>query len=229
MKYFYILSLYNFLIFFKILRIFLKLAVFDFDSTLMDGETINLLADANGSAEKVSQITKEAMAGKLEFYHSLQKRVETLKGMPLEKVYEVCNHFNYNPGAQELITGLKKRNYKVIVFSGGFDEGVSAGQKVLGYDMYFSNTLHHKNGILTGEVGGEMMFAYSKGRMLEKLQSLLNATYETTIVIGDGANDISMFKYASKKVAFCAKPILREAANIVIDEKNLMLVEKYLD
>lgn len=206
----------------------MKLAVFDFDSTLMDGETIDLLAQANGSADAVREITKEAMAGKLDFYHSLRKRVATLKGMPLKKVLEVCNNLVYNPGAKELIESLKKRDYKVVVFSGGFDEGVSAGQKALGYHIHFSNTLHHENGLLTGKVGGEMMFNYSKGRMLKKIQILLGVTYEDTIVIGDGANDISMFKYAQKKVAFCAKPLLKEAANIVIDEKNLMLIEAYL-
>lgn len=207
----------------------MKLAIFDFDSTLMDGETIDLLAQANGSADAVRAITKEAMGGKMDFHQSLKLRVATLKGMPLTKVQEVCNNLKYNPGAKELIEELKARGYKIVVFSGGFDEGVSAGQKVLGYNIHFSNKLHHEDGILTGEVGGEMMFNYSKGRMTEKIQILLNATYESTIAIGDGANDISMFHYAKKKVAFCAKPILKEAANIIVDEKNLMLIAKYLD
>lgn len=210
-------------------RIFLKLAVFDFDSTLMDGETIDLLAEANGSANAVQAITKEAMGGEIDFHQSLKLRVATLKGMPLAKVHSVCENLKYHLGAKELIDFLKARDYKVVVFSGGFDEGVSAGQKALGYHIHFSNTLHHKDGILTGEVGGEMMFYYSKGRMLEKLQTLLNATYENTIAIGDGANDISMFKYAKKRVAFCAKPILKEAANIIIEEKNLMQIAKHLD
>ncbi|MDE5592008.1 MAG: phosphoserine phosphatase SerB, partial [Helicobacter sp.] len=151
----------------------MKLAVFDFDSTLMDGETIDLLANAYNKKEEVSQITMEAMNGELDFYQSLKRRVEALKGMPLPLVEEVCNNLPYNPGAKELISALKNKNYKVVVFSGGFDEGVIAGKKILGYDMHFSNTLHHKNGLLTGEVGGEMMFSYSKGRMLKKVQSLL--------------------------------------------------------
>ncbi|TLD83201.1 phosphoserine phosphatase SerB [Helicobacter sp. MIT 11-5569] len=207
----------------------MKLAVFDFDSTLMDGETIDLLAQANGSTDAVRTITKEAMGGKMDFHQSLKLRVATLKGMPLSKVHSVCENLKYNLGAKELINILKAKDYKVVVFSGGFDEGVCAGQKALGYHIHFSNTLHHKDGILTGEVGGEMMFNYSKGRMLEKIQTLLNATYENTIAIGDGANDISMFKYAKKKIAFCAKPVLREAANIIIDEKDLMQIAKHLD
>ena len=88
--------------------------------------------------------------------------------------------------------------------------------------------MHHKDGLLTGKVGGEMMFAYSKGRMLEKIQTLLGVSYENTIVVGDGANDISMFQYAPKKVAFCAKEILKKAANIVIDTKDLSLIKNYL-
>ncbi len=210
-------------------RIFVKLAVFDFDSTLMDGETIDLLAKAHGSADAVSAITKEAMGGKMDFHQSLKLRVATLKGMPLAKVQEICNNLTYNNGAKELISELKARNYRVVVFSGGFDESVSAGHKALDYHIHFSNKLHHKDGILTGEVGGEMMFGYSKGRMMEKIQTLLNASYENTIAIGDGANDISMFKYAKKKVAFCAKPILKEAANIIVDEKDLMQIVQHLD
>ena len=207
---------------------FLKLAVFDFDSTLMDGETINLLAKAYGSEQQVSEITKEAMAGKLDFYHSLRKRVKTLEGMPLKQVCEVCENLTYNPGAKEIISFLKENGYKVVVFSGGFDEGVSAGQKALGYDIHFSNTLHHKDGLLTGKVGGEMMFSYSKGRMLEKIQVLLGVDSSNTLVVGDGANDLSMFQYAQKKVAFCAKEVLREVANIIIDTKDLSLIKNYL-
>ena len=148
--------------------------------------------------------------------------------MTLQQVCEVCEGLTYNKGAKEIIEILKEKDYKVVVFSGGFDEGVSAGKKALGYDVHFSNTLHHKDGLLTGKVGGEMMFAYSKGRMLEKIQTLLGVSYENTIVVGDGANDISMFQYAQKKVAFCAKEILKKAANIVIDTKDLSLIKNYL-
>lgn len=207
----------------------MKLAVFDFDSTLMDGETINLLAQAHGSYAEVCAITKEAMGGKMDFHQSLKLRVATLKGMPITQVQDVCSNLQYNPGAQELIKALQARHYYIVVFSGGFDEGVRAGAEALGYHIHFSNKLHHEDGILTGEVGGEMMFSYSKGRMLEKIQTLLNVTHENTIAIGDGANDASMFPYAKKRVAFCAKPILKEAANIIIEEKNLIEIVQHLD
>ena len=206
----------------------MKLAVFDFDSTLMDGETINLLAKAYGTEEEVMKITQEAMNGELDFYHSLVKRVGTLKGMPLALVEEVCNNLTYFYGAKELIKALKNKDYKVVVFSGGFDEGVNAAKKILGYDMHFSNTLHHRNGILTGEVGGEMMFSYSKGRMLRKVQAILCVGEEDTIVVGDGANDISMFPYAKKTVAFCAKEVVKKFANIVVDKQDLTEIIAYI-
>ncbi|AWI33703.1 phosphoserine phosphatase SerB [Helicobacter apodemus] len=206
----------------------MKLAVFDFDSTLMDGETIDLLAKAYAKEEEVSKITKEAMNGELDFYQSLKRRVETLAGMPLPLVEETCNNLPYVPGAKELILALKAKDYKVVVFSGGFDEGVSAGKKVLGYDMHFSNTLHHKNGVLTGEVGGEMMFSYSKGRMLKKVQNLLSIGEEDTIVMGDGANDISMFPYAKKTISFCGKDIVKKFANIIVDKKDLREIIAYI-
>ena len=206
----------------------MKLAVFDFDSTLMDGETIDLLARAYGVENEVSIITKAAMNGELDFNQSLKKRVATLKGMSVQSVCEVCENLSYIKGAKELIYALKQKDYKVVVFSGGFDEGVSAGKKALGFDAFFSNSLHKDGSVLSGEVGGEMMFGYSKGRMLEKLQMLLGVNAKNTIVVGDGANDVSMFPYAEKKVAFCGKEILRAAANIIVDKKDLTEIIAYI-
>ena len=131
-------------------------------------------------------------------------------------------------GAVEVVKGLKNKGYKVVCFSGGFKNATMLFTEKIGLDGEFSNILHSKEGILTGQVGGEMMFNDSKGQMLKKLQKLLDVSKENTIVVGDGANDLSMFKYASKKVAFCAKPILKENANIIIEKKDLSLVLKYL-
>ena len=125
------------------------------------------------------------------------------------------------PGAKETITELKKMGYKVVVFSGGFRNATSHAKDILGFDADFSNTLHVKNGVLSGLVGGEMMFDHSKGDMLRRVQELLGITEEDTIAVGDGANDRSMFAHAAKKVAFCAKDILKKEANIIIDTKDL--------
>ncbi len=204
----------------------MKLCIFDFDSTLMDGETIDFLADELGIKDKVAAITAKAMAGELDFFESLVTRVSLLKGLKKSKVDEICHSLPYMEGAKKTIKELKKRGYKVIVFSGGFRNATDYAKNILGYDASFSNILHDKNGILSGQVGGEMMFGFSKGDMLKRLQSLLGISMEKTIVVGDGANDISMFRYAKTRVAFCANEVLKKEANIVIDEKNL---EKILE
>lgn len=206
-----------------------KLAVFDFDSTLMDGETLEFLARELGIEEKVKFITDRAMRGEADFFESLTARVSLLKGMPVEKVDEICKNLPLMNGAQEVMNGLKNKGYKVVCFSGGFKNATIPFAQKLGLDGEFSNILHQKNGILTGNVGGEMMFNDSKGQMLKRLQELMNVREDNTIAIGDGANDLSMFKYASKRVAFCAKPVLKESANIIIEEKNLAKILEYID
>lgn len=205
-----------------------KLAVFDFDSTLMDGETIEFFAKEIGIEEKVKNITDKAMRGELDFFESLTERVSFFKGFPLSKVDEICQNLPLMKGAREVVSGLHEKGYKVVCFSGGFRNATEIFAEQLGLDCEFANILHSKNGVLTGQVGGEMMFNNSKGQMLNRLQRLLNVDYENTIVVGDGANDLSMFEYAAKKVAFCAKPIVKESANIIIEEKNLSEILKYI-
>ncbi|WP_424688309.1 MAG: phosphoserine phosphatase SerB [Halarcobacter ebronensis] len=199
----------------------MKLAVFDFDSTLMDGETIDFLAKPLGLEEKVASITEKAMAGELDFFESLIERVSLLKGLEYAKAVEICKDLPLMPGAFDLITELKKQDYKVVCFSGGFRIGTGPAKEKLGIDADFSNILHEKNGILTGLVGGDMMFGFSKGDMIQRVQAMLGVSQENTLVAGDGANDVSMFPYAAKKVAFCAKDILKKEANIIVDEKDL--------
>lgn len=207
----------------------MKLAVFDFDSTLMEGETIDELACAYGVSENVKEITKMAMEGKLDFYESLKKRVSFLKGMKEESAISVCRNLPLINGAKEIVLELKKRDYKVVCFSGGFKFATSYFREILELDADFSNTLHSKNGVLSGEVGGEMMFGNSKGKMLSTLQNLLKIDRKNTLAVGDGANDISMFAYADKKVAFCAKEALKKEANIIIEKKDLREILKHID
>lgn len=201
-----------------------KLAVFDFDSTLMDGETIEIIASELNLQDKVAEITKRAMEGELDFFDSLTYRVSLLKGLQESKVDNICRNLPYMPGAKETIAELKQHGYTVVCFSGGFKNATGYAKNILGYDADFSNILHAKNGILTGQVGGEMMFSDSKGEMLKKLQTLLGINPEHTITIGDGANDLSMFKYAKTKVAFCAKECLKSEATVCIEEKDLRLL-----
>jgi len=199
----------------------LKLAVFDFDSTLMDGETIDFFAQELGLGKKVAHITEEAMSGRLDFFESLQQRVKLLEGLDFSIVEKISHNLPYMKGAVETIAELKSRGIKVVCFSGGFRTATSYAKDILGYDADFSNVLHEKNGKLTGLVGGDMMFNYSKGDMLCRLQNILGVTKDETFVCGDGANDLSMFAHARTRVAFCAREILQKEANIIINEKDL--------
>ena len=204
----------------------LKLAVFDFDSTLMDGETIDFFADELGIGKEVADITEEAMSGRLDFFESLQKRVGLLKGLDYSVVQKISQNLPYMNGAKETITALKEKGMTVVCFSGGFRSATGHAKDILGYDADFSNVLHEKNGKLTGLVGGDMMFSNSKGDMLQRLQKILDVTPEETLVCGDGANDLSMFAHAGTRVAFCAREILEKEANIIIKEKDLTLILK---
>lgn len=202
----------------------MKLAVFDFDSTLMDGETLDIIAKETEYYKEIKEITEKGMKGEIDFFESLISRVALLEGMKLKKVNEICESLPIMNGAEETIKELKNKNYKCVCFSGGFKNATLICVEKLKLDGEFSNIFHTKNNILTGKVGGEMMFLDSKGNMLLALQKLLNISYNDTLVVGDGANDLSMFKYAKNRVAFCSKEILKKEANIIINEKDLRLL-----
>ncbi len=203
-----------------------KLAVFDFDSTLMDGETIDFLARPLGLETQVAAITELAMAGELDFYKALRARVALLEGLEEQKVNDICAALPMITGAAEVVAGLKERGYTVVCFSGGFRNATKPACEKLAIDADFANFLHAENGVLTGQVGGEMMYSAAKGDMIVRIQSLLAIGRENTLVVGDGANDLSMFAHADTRVAFCAKPILKEAATHCVDARDLREILK---
>ena len=154
--------------------------------------------------------------------------MKLLRGMSAALALDVCRNLPLMNGAKDIVDELKRRNYKVVCFSGGFKFATSHFRDILGLDADFSNILCVENGILNGDVSGEMMFGDSKGSMLLTLQRLLGVGIEDTIVVGDGANDLSMFKYANIRVAFCAKEVLKKEANIIIDTKDLREIIKFI-
>ncbi|HHO56512.1 MAG TPA: phosphoserine phosphatase SerB [Trueperaceae bacterium] len=206
----------------------MKLCVFDFDSTLMAGETIDFLAKAVGKENQVSQITEQAMSGEIGFFESLSERAKLLEGLSQRKLEEICHNLPLMNGAKETILALKQKGYKVVIFSGGFRTATSYYAPILGADADFANFLDIKDGLLTGRVAGEMMANDAKGSMLVRLQKLLDIDVTDTLAVGDGANDLSMFKYAGTKIAFCAKDILKDAADYVLDEQDLRLVLEHI-
>lgn len=198
------------------------LVVFDFDSTLMDGESIDILAKRYKVESAVAYITREAMEGRLDFFESLLKRVALLENMPLSLVQEsIRNDFKLMTGAIECVQELRKRGHIVVCFSGGFRIITEHFKPILGLHATFSNILHHKDSKLTGRIGGDMMFSDSKGNMLLNLQGILGIDSSKCVVVGDGANDLSMFAYADTKIAFCAKDILKKSATHCIEDKDL--------
>lgn len=205
-----------------------KLCVFDFDSTLMDGETISFIARAVNKEAKVSAITKRAMSGELDFYESLVKRVKLVEGVKLSEVEKITSNLPFVLGAGEIVSYLKAKGVRVVVFSGGFHIATDIAQAKLGFDANFANELHQKNGTLTGNVGGEMMFGDSKGKMLARLKSLLKLEKSEIAAIGDGANDVSMFKEAGFGIAFCANQILKNVATHLVETKDLREIKQIL-
>lgn len=199
----------------------IKLCVFDFDSTLMDGETIAILGRGVGKESEISAITKRAMAGELDFFESLTQRANLVRGLELAKARELVSNLPMIDGAYEIIKYLKQKGVLVAVFSGGFHLATDIAQDKMKFDINFANYLHSKNEILTGLVGGEMMFSDSKGIMLSRLKKLLNLSQNEVATVGDGANDISMFKEAGIKIAFCANEILKQHATHCVDKKDL--------
>lgn len=202
----------------------IKLIVFDMDSTLIDAETIDELAHAAGVGDKVASITEQAMRGELDFSEALLERVRLLRGLPLDDAHEALNRMPLMPGAKDLMDYLKSRGYKTAMISGGFTMAAERIGEILGIDYVVANNLLVDNGCLTGEVKGPLTQQGSKECVLEEITGKYGIKPDECIVVGDGANDICIFKRAKYSIAFNSKPILREHADIVITEKNLKAV-----
>jgi phosphoserine phosphatase len=168
------------------------------------------------------------MAGELDFFAALSERVKLLQGIDYQTACKVCHSLPLMLGAKEVVTHLHALGYKVVIFSGGFREATEPLAQKLAADADFANFLHHKDGKLTGLVGGEMMAAAAKGTMLERLQRLLDISASDTVAVGDGANDLAMFAHSETRIAFCAKPVLRQAATACVDDKDLRGVLEHL-
>ncbi|WP_431276333.1 phosphoserine phosphatase SerB [Variovorax ureilyticus] len=204
-----------------------KLIVFDMDSTLINIECIDEIADAVGKKTEVAVITEATMRGEIkDFKESLRQRVALLKGVPvdaLQKVYD--ERLQLNPGAEQLVAACKAAGLKVLLVSGGFTFFANRVKDRLGIDFARSNLLDEADGKLTGVVvqqsWGDICDGPEKRRTLLEVASLLGISPQEAIAVGDGANDLPMMGEAGLSVAFHAKPKVREQAMVAINEGGL--------
>lgn len=197
------------------------LVVLDADSTLIEDEVIELLADAAGSRLLVADVTERAMRGELDFEASLRQRVATLAGLPVSVFEEVGRLIRPTPGVHELIDRLHASGSRVGVVSGGFHELLDPLASTLALDYWRANRLEVEDGVLTGGLVGPIIDAAAKAGALQEWAVELAIPLGRTVAVGDGANDLEMMAVAALSVAFNAKPRVKEGADIVIDVADL--------
>ena len=195
------------------------LVIFDVDSTLIEDEVIELLAEVAGQRAEVAAVTERAMAGELDFAESLLQRVATLAGLPESVFAEVQSRIKITTGAKETIAAIQASGGKVGAVSGGFTQLLTPLAEVLNLDFARANELEVINGILTGKVIGKIIDRTAKADALREWASETGLT--RTVAVGDGANDLEMLATAELGVAFNAKPIVREKADVVIEGNDL--------
>lgn len=197
------------------------LVVFDVDSTLIDDEAIELLAQHAGTYKQVAAVTERAMRGELDFAESLVERVATLAGLDAAVLDQVANALSPTKGARELIAAIHERGGKAAAVSGGFIQLLGPVKEFLGFDIERANTLEVQDGKLTGKVIGKIIDRQAKADALVEWAADLGLNLDQTIAVGDGANDLGMMEIAGLSVAFCAKPVVREKAKIALNERDL--------
>ncbi|NTY61984.1 phosphoserine phosphatase SerB [Mycolicibacterium sphagni] len=198
-----------------------RLIVFDVDSTLIQGEVIEMLAEHAGAGEAVAAITEAAMRGELDFAESLHRRVATLAGLPAEVVDEVADQIELTPGARTTIRTLRRLGFHCGVVSGGFRQVIDPLAHELMLDFVAANELEIVDGKLTGRVIGEVVDRAGKAKALRDFARQAGVPMDQTVAVGDGANDIDMLAAAGLGVAFNAKPALREVADASLSHPYL--------
>jgi phosphoserine phosphatase len=204
-----------------------KLIAFDMDSTLINIECVDEIADAAGRKAEVAAITEAAMRGEITDYKdSLRQRVALLKGVSIESMDGVYHErLKLNPGAAELVHACKEAGLKVLLVSGGFTFFTDRIRRELGIDYTRSNVLEVEDGLLTGRMvdqpWGDICDGEEKKKMLLETCAMLGITPEQAIAMGDGANDLPMMGVAGLSVAYHAKPAVRAQAMVAINEGGL--------
>jgi phosphoserine phosphatase len=200
------------------------LVVCDVDSTLIEDEVIELLAEYAGKRAEVAEITERAMAGNLDFSSSLIERVAVLQGLPVSIFEGVFERIRVTAGALEMISAVQAAGGYVGAVSGGFTQILNPLAESLGLDFARANELEIKDGRLTGRILGKIIDRTAKAEALLEWAGETGVEASHTVAVGDGANDLGMMEKAALSVAFNAKPVVREAADVVLDDSLAKLL-----
>jgi phosphoserine phosphatase len=201
----------------NLLRHGMRLVVMDVDSTLVQGEVIEMLAEQAGCGEQVRAVTEAAMRGEVDFEESLRARVELLAGLDsgaLDRVYEALE---LAPGARTMVRTLKRLGYRFAIVSGGFSAVTDRIAADLGIDFAASNELEVVDGRLTGRIVGPVLDRAGKAEALRRFAAEARVAQNATVAIGDGANDLDMLSAAGLGIAFNAKPVVQQAADTALN------------
>lgn len=199
------------------------LVVLDVDSTLTRDEGIDLLAGfvSAEASQQVASITAAAMRGEIDFAESLTRRVEYLKGVTTAQIQKAVQAVRITDGAKKLVQVLTDHGHLVGAVSGGFHQMVDPLAHELGLSFHRANTLEIVDGVVTGRLHGPLIDAAAKAETLREWASEHHIPRDRTVAVGDGGNDVAMFAEAALGIAFMAKPVAKEAADISIDTPNL--------
>jgi phosphoserine phosphatase len=190
-----------------------RLVVMDVDSTLIENEVINLLAEEAGVGEKVAEITATALRGEIDFEGSLRERVALLEGLSEDAMQRVSERISVTPGARTFLRALSRMGMKTAIVSAGFTRFADALAADLNIDYSLSNTLEIENGVLTGRLTGELVDGPRKAMFLREIAAEEGITTSQVVAVGDGANDLDMLATAGLGIAFNAKPVVKERAD----------------
>jgi len=201
-----------------------RVVLLDMDSTLIEEEVIDILASYAGKSQIASEITKKAMAGEMDFNHSLNSRVSLLAGLDESVLMNARKQITFTTGAQALVEQLHKLGHEVGVVSGGFIDVIEPILHSLKVDFYRANKLEIQDGKLTGNLVGKIIDGDEKANALQEFANLAGVDLQQTVAIGDGANDLKMIQTAGLGIAFNAKPKVIESADSTISFRDLSAV-----